>query len=143
MVELALDAGSRFGISVEVRSLAGDFEMAAAGEAAGDRFFFDDLFDEVDRLERGGVHALDEFTAVARDQCWDRQLHSGEDHPAIAAACSRAERFRLEDGYVHAALGKSAGRGKPAEARADNGYIDGLGKRLGHTFCRLRNGVEP
>src|SRR5215469_1108330 len=143
VVEFALDAGSRFGKGVEVSLLAGDFEMPAAGEAAGDSLLFHDLFDEVDGLERSAVHALYEFTAIARNERGNRQLHSGENHAAVAAACSPARGFCFENGGVHTAFAERAGGGKSAEAGSDDGYIDALGKRLAHIFCRFGNRPEP
>ena len=64
VIEFAGDDFGLAGVVVEMLLLAGDFEVAAAGEVAVDRFFAHDLFDAIYGGQRGGVHALGALAAV-------------------------------------------------------------------------------
>ena len=123
MLEFALGARSGGGVVIEMRLLAGDFQMAAAGEAAVDALFVDDFFDEINGFEGSRVHALDEFAAVAFDQRGHGKFQPGEDHAAVAGAGAPAESFGFEERYANASLREGAGGGEAAEAAAYDGDI--------------------
>jgi len=123
VVEFAGDDFGLAGVIVKVLLLAGDFEMAAAGEIAGDGFFFHNLLYAVDGGERGGVHALGAFAAILGDELVDAQLHAGEDHASVAGAGAPSDGFGFQDGYFGAALGERVRGGESGESCADYGYV--------------------
>ena len=124
VVELAGNDFRLAGVVVKVLLLAGDFEMAAAGEVAVDRFLAHDLFDAIHGRERGGVHALGPLAPVHRDELVYSEFHPGKDHPAIARTGAPADGFAFQHGNFRAALGKCAGGRKAGETCPDHGYID-------------------
>ena len=129
MVELACDDFSLASGIVEVVLLAGDFEMSAAGEVAIHGFFPDDLFDAVERLERGGIHAPGPLAAIPGDELVHAQFHPGEDHSAIAGTGAPADGFGLQHGNFRPTLGERARGREPGETCPDHRYIHDFGKR--------------
>ena len=120
MTEFALQERGGFFVAIEVRLLAGNFQVAAAREIAVDIFLAHDVLDAIDGRKRCGVHFANGLAAVTLDQCGYRQFHAGEDHAAVAGTGAPAKGLCLEDGHFHAALCKRACRGKAAVARAHN-----------------------
>ena len=64
MIELAGNYFHLPRIIVKMFLLAGHFEVAAAGEIAIDSFFADNLFDTINRSNRGCVHSLRSLAPV-------------------------------------------------------------------------------
>ena len=64
VIELTGNHFDLAGVVVEVHLLAGDFEMAGAGEVTGNALFVHNALDAIDRVERGSVHAAGEFATV-------------------------------------------------------------------------------
>ena len=50
-------------------------------------------------------------------------FQSGNDLTAIAARCAKADRLRLEDGYIFSDLAQAQGRIQPGISSADDGDI--------------------
>ena len=143
VLEFALDAGGGFGVSVEMGLLAGNLEVAAAGEVAVDVFIAHDLFDQIDGLGRRFVHIAHGEAAVAFDESGNRQFHAGEDHAAVAATGAPAEGFGFEDGDTDVAFGESESRRESAKAAADDGDVDVFGQIAVRLHRWYGYGFEP
>jgi len=128
VIEFSLDERGRFFVAIEVRLLAGHFQVAAAREVTVDVFFASDCLDAIDRLKRRRIHFADDFDAIAFDRCRHRQLHAGKDHAAVTGAGAPTECFGFEYGDVHSAFCERARRGEAAVAAADHSDLNGIGE---------------
>ena len=139
MIELASDDFHLAGVVVEVTLLAGDLQMAGAGEIAGDVFFFHNALDAGDGVERGRVHTAREVASVLCDELIHAQLQPREDHAAVARTGAPTDGFGFEYNYFRAAFGERQSGREASEAGADDSYIrdrgQGIRRRHGHRCC--------
>ncbi len=68
MIELLGNEGRRLRIRVEMRRLAGNFQVPATRKIAVNIFAANYLFNQVDRSQRVSIHAPRQFKAVTPDQ---------------------------------------------------------------------------
>src|SRR6516225_2752211 len=142
-MEFALDERGGFLEAVEVRWLAGNFQVTAAREIALDLLLVNDLFHKVNGLDRRGIHLAHDRTTVALDELGHWQFHSGQDHTSVTAARAPTKGFRLEYGSAHTTLGQRARRGKPAETAAHNRDVGILRQFPRHAHRRWVYRFEP
>ncbi len=143
VMEFALSKRCGFLVAIEMRLLAGYFEVATTGEIAVDLFFVDDLLDAINGVERSGAHLAHGFDAVAPDERGRGKLHSGKDHSAVARTRSPAERFGFEHSDFDAAFRKCARRGKSAVARADDRNVCAVWQLVRRCHGRRSYRFEP
>ncbi len=140
MIELARDHLRLAGVVVEMLLLAGHFQVAATREVAIDIFFADNLLHTIDGFEGCSVHALGAFAAIHRNELVHAQLHSSQNHAAIAGTGSPAESFGFQNSDFCAALRQGASRGEAGVAGANHSNIhmvrQGTGFQLGKLGCR-------
>src|SRR6267378_601208 len=126
MVEFAGDHFNLAGIVIEMRLLAGDFEVSGADEIADNVFLLHDALDRVDGLKRCGVHAVRELASILRDELVDAKLQPGEHHATVARTRAPSDGFRFEHDDFRTAFGKRERGRESRESGADDGYVSAI-----------------
>src|SRR6266567_4896090 len=111
MTEFLRDDLRRTRVGIEVRLLAGNFEMSAARKVADNILFPHNLLDQINRGKRIRVHATGQIHTIALGQSPDIELHSSEHHTAVTGAGAPPNAVSVKHGNLGAVLGEYSGRG--------------------------------